>query len=80
MPDEDIATAEASAIGRKLIEVLGEAAVRTGHLGRGEKAVVSRLMWKSAMAPLPDAAFRLCSTTRYAAASSSWAMTSTIFS
>jgi transposase len=42
--------------------------------------VVSRLMWKLAMAPIPDAAFRLCSTTRYAAASSSWAMTSTIFS
>jgi len=35
--------------------------------------VVSRLTWKLAMAPLPDAAFRLCSTTRYAAASSSWA-------
>jgi len=39
MPDEDIATAEASAIGRKLIEVLGEAAVektarRCGFLRR----------------------------------------------
>ena len=42
--------------------------------------VVSRLMWNLAMAPLPDAAFGLCSTTRYAAASSSRAMTSTIFS
>ena len=42
--------------------------------------VVSRLMWKMAMAPLRDAGFRLCSTTRYAAACSSWAMTSTIFS
>jgi hypothetical protein len=42
--------------------------------------VVSRLMWNLAMAPLPDAALGLCSTTRYAAASSSRAMTSTIFS
>ena len=42
--------------------------------------VVSRLMWKSAMAPLPDAALGLCSTACYAAASSSRAMTSTILS
>jgi YD repeat-containing protein len=42
--------------------------------------VVSRLMWNLATAPLPDAALGLCSTTRYAAASSSRAMTSTIFS
>jgi hypothetical protein len=41
---------------------------------------VSRLMWNLAMAPLPDAAFGLCSTACYAAASSSRAMTSTIFS
>ena len=45
-----------------------------------EKAVVSRLMWKLAMAPLPDAALGLCSKACYAAASSSRAMTSTIFS
>jgi hypothetical protein len=42
--------------------------------------VVSRLMWKLATAPLPDAALGLCSTTRYAAASSSRVMTATIFS
>jgi hypothetical protein len=35
---------------------------------------------KLAKAPLRGAGFRLCSTIRYAAASSSWAMTSTIFS
>src|SRR5450432_1209267 len=40
--------------------------------------VVSRLMWKVAMAPVPDAALGLCSTACYAAASSSRGMTSTI--
>ena len=42
--------------------------------------VVSRLMWKLVMAPLPDAWLGLCSTTRYAAASSSRETTSTSFS
>jgi hypothetical protein len=34
-----------------------------------EREVVSRLMWNLAMAPLPDVALGLFSTTRYAAAS-----------
>ena len=42
--------------------------------------LVSRLMWKLATAPLPDAWLGLCSTTRYAAASSSRETTSTSFS
>jgi hypothetical protein len=55
-------------------------AVRFSTLPFPTGEVVSRLMWNLAMAPLPDAALGLCSTACYAAASSSRAMTSTIFS
>ena len=86
-PPAQIRACAANALGSYLGCVTSKRSVGQGCRMRGDgiqradrRGVVSRLMWNLAMAPLRDAALRLCSTTCYAAASSSRVMTSTIFS